>query len=272
MMRKMILGFGLMLWTQTLWAETSIPAATLLNNVTITQRLNEQVPLNLMFRDSTGKWVPLSTYFQGHKPVLLNMVYYECPMLCTEILNGLTRTLRAMPLNVGDDFTVVTVSFDSKETPELAAKKKFVYLDKYGRKGAESGWAFLTGDESSIQTLAKAVGFSFVWDPAIKQFAHASGIMVLTPQGKLSRYFFGVEYPTQDVRLSLVEASKGNVGSFIDQVMLYCYRYDPATGRYGLVIMRALQLAAIAATLGLAIFVGLMVWHDKKHKPKEKNA
>jgi len=246
------------------------PAA--LKNVGVTQRLNERIPLDLKFRNESGQIVPLSTYFSDHKPVLLTLVYYQCPMLCSEILNGVLRTLRALPLNVGKDFNVVTVSFDPTEMPPLAAQKKANYLDKYNRAGSENGWAFLTGEESSVRALAQAVGFQYEWDPQIKQFAHGSAIMVVTPQGLLSRYFYGVEYPTQDVRLSLVEAGQGKVGSFIDQVMLYCYQYNPATGRYGLVIMRAVQIAGALTALALALFVGLMLWHEKKnHRMKEKN-
>lgn len=243
----------------------------ILDNVGIVQKLGDQLPLNLPFKDETGAPVTLGHYFQDHRPVILAFVYYECPMLCTEILNGLTRTMRAMPLSAGKDFQVVTVSFDPRETPKLAAQKKMKYIDAYRRAGADKGWAFLTGDESSIKALTKAAGFSYAWDPKLQQFAHASTIMIVTPEGKLSRYFYGVEYPTQDVRLSLVEASSNKIGTFIDQVTLYCYHYDPTTGRYGLIITRVLQVVAAATLLGLIALIGTLLWFEKKH-PKENHA
>jgi protein SCO1/2 len=256
----------------TLWAETSIPQPKILDDVGITQRLGDQIPLDLVFTDETGQAYPLSHYFQNRKPVLLTMVYFECPMLCTEILNGLVRTLRIIPLSAGKDFNIVTVSFNPKETPKLAAQKKLSYIDKYRRKGAEQGWSFLTGDEASIKKLAQSVGFRYAWDAQLKQFAHASAIMILTPQGKLARYYYGVEYPSQDVRLSLVEASDGKIGSIVDQVMLFCYAYNPETGRYGLLIMRTLQLSALATLLGLIALVSTLLWREKHAAPKEKQA
>ncbi len=230
----------------------------LLKKVGFTQNLNAQIPLNVPFRDEAGRTVPLSSYF-GKKPVLLNLVYFACPMLCTEVLNGTVRTLRTMPLKVGKDFNVITVSFDARETSQLAAAKKRVYLDRYGRPGAEAGWAFLTGTEPSIQALADAVGFHFAYDKEIDQFAHASGIIILTPEGRISHYFYGVEYPVQDVRLSLVEASHGRIGSPVDQLLLYCYHYDPTTGRYGLSIMRVLRVAGLVTLLLLVTFVITML-------------
>lgn len=171
------------------------------------QRLDAQAPLDLPFRDETGRAVTLGAYF-GKKPVLLNLVYFECPMLCTEVLNGTVQALRALPLTMGKDFTVVTVSIDARETPTLAAAKKRVYLDRYGRKGPRDGWAFLTGPEPSIKALASAVGFGYAYDKELDQFAHGSGIIILTPRGRVSHYFYGVEYPADDVRLSLIEASR----------------------------------------------------------------
>jgi len=254
------------------FADNTAVQPKILDNVGITQRLGESIPLDLTFNDETGHPVQLSHYFQDHKPVLLTMVYFECPMLCSEILNGLVRTLRIIPLSAGKDFNLVTVSFDPTETPKLAALKKLSYVDKYRRPGAADGWAFLTGNETNIKKLADAVGFRYAWDPQLKQFAHASSIMILTPQGKLARYFYGVEFPSQDVRLSLVEASGGKIGGFIDQAVLFCYHYDPATGRYGLLIMRVLQLAAVATLLALALLVSALLWQEKHAVPKEKQA
>jgi len=234
----------------------------ILEKVGFTQNLDAQAPLNLSFHDEQGRTVPLSTYF-GQKPVLLNLVYFECPMLCTEVLNGTVRTLRAMPLTVGKDFNVVTVSFDPRETSVMAAAKKRVYLDRYGRKGTQGGWAFLTGTEPSIKALADAVGFHYSYDKELDQFAHASGIMILTPEGRVSHYFYGVEYPVQEVRLALVEASHGKIGSPVEQLLLYCYHYDPATGHYGLVIMRVMRLAGLVTLLLLATFVITMLLRER---------
>ncbi|HVO33615.1 MAG TPA: SCO family protein [Elusimicrobiota bacterium] len=246
-------------------AATEKDQQDILKQVGFTQNLGQTIPLDLPFRDEKGQAVTLRKYF-GSKPVLLNLVYFECPMLCTEVLNGIVRTLRAIPLKVDDDFNVVTVSFDPRETPKLAALKKSMYLDRYGHPDRGAGWPFLTGDQKSIKALADAVGFHFAYDPDLQQFAHASGIIILTPAGKVSHYFFGVEYPAQDVRLSLVEAGEGHTGSPVDQLLMYCYHYDPETGRYGIVVMRVLRLAALATFLALGSFVVIMLWKEKRPK------
>lgn len=238
-----------------------------LRDVGIDQKLNEQVPLDLMFRDETGRLVRLREYF-GQKPVILSLVYYECPMLCPMVLNGLIRSLRALSFDVGKEFTVLTVSFNPRETPAQAAERKQVALEGYGRAGAASGWHFLTGDESSIRQLTQAVGFRYTYDPETKQFAHASGIMVLTPQGKLARYFYGIEYASKDLRLGLVEASEGKVGSPVDQVLLLCYHYDPVTGRYSVVIMNVLRLAGLVTVLALGTFMIVMFRRDRRKNPQ----
>ncbi len=253
-----------------LWKHAAAPN-DLLKKVGFTQNLDAQVPLNVSFHNEAGQPVPLSTYF-GKKPVLLNLVYFRCPMLCTEVLNGTVRTLRANPLKVGRDFNVVTISFDSRETSKMAAIKKTVYLDRYGHPGSESGWAFLTGVDASINAVADSVGFHFAYDKEIDQFAHASGIIILTPEGRVSHYFYGVEYPTQDVRLALVEASHGNIGSPVDQLLLYCYHYDPTTGRYGLAIMRMLRIAGLATLLLLGTFVITMLLRERAHRLSEGKA
>jgi protein SCO1/2 len=233
-----------------------------LEKVGFTQNLGAQVPLDLSFRNEQGQSVPLSAYF-GQKPVLLNLVYFECPMLCTEVLNGTVRTLRAMPLTVGKDFNVVTVSFDPRETSSMAAAKKNVYLDRYGRKGSRDGWAFLTGDEPSIKALADAVGFHYAYDKELDQYAHASGIIVLTPEGQVSHYFYGVEYPTQETRLALVEASHGKIGSPVEQLLLYCYHYDPTTGHYGLAIMRVMRVTGVATLLLLVTLIITLLLRER---------
>jgi protein SCO1 len=234
-----------------------------LANVGIDQHLNEQVPLDLMFRDETGQPVRLGQYF-GNKPVILALVYYECPMLCTLTLNGLASAMKALTFNVGDQFNVVTVSFNPQETPALAAAKKKTYLKRYGRPGADKGWHFLTGDEASIRRLAKAVGFRYQYLPEKKQYAHAAGITLLTPQGRIARYFFGVEFSPRDLRLGLVEASNNKIGSPVDQVLLYCYHYDPATGKYGAVAMNFVRLGGGLTVLALGGFMLVMWRRDRR--------
>jgi protein SCO1/2 len=215
-------------------AGSGLPAA--LREVKIEQRLNEQVPLDLQFKDETGRDVQLGEYINGSKPVILSLVFYQCPMLCNQILNGLMASLRAQTFDAGKEFEVLTVSFDPRETPQMAAEKKQSYMQRYNRPGAEKGWHFLTGDQENIRRLTDAVGFQYNYDEKTNQFAHASGIMVMTPGGKLSRYFYGIEYSPRDLRLGLVEASDNRIGSAVDQLLLYCYHYDPATGKYAWVV------------------------------------
>ncbi|SPE29915.1 Uncharacterized protein SCO1/SenC/PrrC, involved in biogenesis of respiratory and photosynthetic systems [Acidobacteriia bacterium SbA2] len=222
----------------------------LLQGIGIGQKLNEQVPLELHFRDELGKTVRLGDYF-GKKPVILSLVYFDCPMLCTMAENGLLHSLQEVKFTVGHEFDVLTVSFDPHDTVELAAAKKAVYVGLYGRKGAETGWHFLTGDEAEIQQLTRAVGFRYRYDPQAKQFVHATGIMLLTPQGRIARYFYGIYYPSRDLRLGLVEASANKIGSPVDEVLLFCCRYDPATGKYGMLISRVIQISGLMTILVL---------------------
>jgi protein SCO1 len=229
-----------------------------LENVGIEQHLDAQVPPDLVFRDDTGQTVKLGDYF-GKKPVILNLVYYNCTMLCGEALAGLSGAMRLLKFDVGKEFDVVTVSFDPRETPEIAAAKKLDYVKRYGRANAASGWHFLTGSAESVNALTKAVGFQYQFDPKINQFAHATAIMVLTPQGHISRYFYGVEFPPKDLRMGLVEASQGKIGNAVDQVLLYCYHYDPATGKYGAIITNILRLAAAFTILILGGFLLIML-------------
>ncbi len=229
----------------------------ILDQVGITQRLNRQVPLDLVFRDESGKNVRLGDYF-GQKPVILALVYYECPMLCTEVLNGLTSALSVLKFDVGKEFNVVVVSFDPRETPELAAAKKRVYLNRYGRPGAEQGWHFLTGDPASIDALTQAVGFRYAWDATAQQFAHATGIEVLTPTGRLAQYYYGVEYSPRDLRFGLIQASQNKIGTLVDQVLLYCYHYDPATGKYGPLVMNIIHVAGAITVVVLGVFLIVM--------------
>jgi protein SCO1 len=229
----------------------------LLKDVGVDQKLNESIPLGLKFNDEKGKPVELRQYF-GSKPVILSLVYYNCPMLCTQVLNGLERSLKEVSLDLGKDYTVVTLSIDPTERPVLASAKQQLYTGLYGRPGAAQGWHFLTGDEPEIKQLASAVGFRYAYDPDSKQFAHASAIMLLTPEGRLSRYFYGITYPSRDLRLGLIDASEGKIGSPVDAVLLFCYHYDPATGKYGVVISHVIQIAGgltILAVGGLILLL-----------------
>jgi protein SCO1/2 len=224
----------------------------MLKEIGIDQRLNENLPLALPFRDEAGRTVALGDYF-GRRPVVLALVYYNCPMLCTQVLNGLVASLNVMSLEAGRDFDVVAVSFDTRETPAMAAAKKEAYLSRYKHPAASAGWHFLTGDAASVEALTKAAGFRYRYDAKLEQFAHASAIMVATPEGRLARYFYGIEYPPRDLRLGLVEASAGRIGTPVDQVLLYCFHYDPASGKYGPVIVNIIRLAGLATVVLIAV-------------------
>ncbi len=238
---------------------SQMPAA--LQKVAFEQRLNERLPLDLPFKDENGTAVKLGDYF-GRKPVVLAFVYYECPMLCTQVLNGLESALRVLNESVGKEFDVVAVSFDPRETPVLAAGKKKAYLERYKRPGSEHGWHFLTGEQSSIDALTRAAGFSFYWDEASQQFAHASGIVVATPAGTLSRYFLGIDYSARDVKFALMESASERIGSLADQLLLYCYHYDPATGNYGFMAMRAVRIGGAVTLMALVGFVFMSLWRE----------
>lgn len=239
----------------------SIPS--ILRDVGIDQKLNDQIPLDLVFRDESGSTVHLGEYF-GQKPVILVLAYYDCPMLCTLVLNGLVHSLKEMNFSVGQQFEVVTVSFDPTEKPALAAAKKAIYVSLYDRPGAAAGWHFLTGDEPSIHQLTQAVGFHYNYDPQTRQYIHATGIMVLTPGGRLARYFYGIRYPAGNLRLGLVEASQGKIGSPVNEVLLYCSQYDPATGKYSVIISHVLKLAALVTILCLGVLVLAMSLGGKR--------
>jgi protein SCO1 len=231
-------------------AQNSQMLPPLLHGVGIDQELNHQIPLDLVFRDETGKLVHLRDYF-GTKPVILSLVYFNCPQLCPMVENGLLASLKELRFDIGQQFNVLTVSFDPSDTPSVAYAKRAVYLGMYNRKGASEGWHFLTGPEVSIRALTSAVGFHYNYDEQTGQFAHATAIMVLTPQGKLSRYFYGIRYPAGDLRLALVEASHGKIGSPVDEFLLFCCRYDPMTGKYSLIISRVLFIAALITVISL---------------------
>src|SRR5437868_242892 len=228
-----------------------------LKKVGIEQHLNQQVPPGLAFRNEDGGPVTLGQYF-GSKPIILDLAYYKCPMLCGEVLQGLTSAMRAVSLSAGKDFNILTVSFDPSDTPADAIAKKKMYVERYHRDGAANGWHFLTGSKESVAALAKAAGFEYQYDPKTGQFAHATAIMVLTPQGKISQYFYGVEFAPRDLRLALVQASDEQIGTVVDQVLLYCYHYDPATGKYSATVARVLRAAAAFTLLSLGTMLFLL--------------
>jgi protein SCO1/2 len=226
------------------------------------QRLGETVPGDLVLRDETGQQVRFSS-FLGKKPVVLSLVYYECPMLCTLTLTGLASALNVLTFDAGRDFEIVTVSFEPKETAELAAAKKKTYLTRYKRPLAEQGWHFLTADADSIARLTKAVGFRYAWDQETSQYAHPAGVVVLTPEGQIARYLYGVEYAPKDLRFAIIEASEGKIGTPIDSAILFCYQYDPTTGKYTAAAMRLMRAVGVLTVLGLAGFLITMLRRER---------
>jgi protein SCO1/2 len=229
------------------------------------QKLGARISRDLRFRDSEGREIYLGTLFQK-RPAILALVYYECPMLCTLVLNGLVRSLKAVPLEPGKDFDVVAVSIHPAETPELAAAKKEIVLRQYGKWESGEGWHFLTGDEPSIRALAETVGFRYKYDEASHQYAHPSGVLVVAPGGKVSRYFFGVEYAPRDLRLALVESGFGRIGTLADQIMLFCYHYDPSRGRYTFAVMNLVRAAGLLTLLVLGGAVARMALAERRRR------
>jgi protein SCO1/2 len=238
---------------------------TSLKNVTIEQRLDSQLPLDAEFKDETGKTVPLGSFF-GKRPVVLALVYYDCPMLCTQILNGMVRAAKVLTFTPGKEYDVVAISFDARETPQLAAEKKAVYVKRYGHPETAAGWHFLTGSINSIKRVTDAVGFRYVWDVHTAQFAHASAIYVLTPQGRLSKYFYGIDYSPKDMRLGLIEASNNKIGNPVDQIMLFCYHFDPHAAKYTPFALGLLRVAGAATVLTLGGFVFIMLRRESRQK------
>jgi protein SCO1/2 len=243
--------------------QVSSTLPTALREIGFDQNLDQRVPLDTIFTDEAGRTVRLGDYF-GKRPVVMVFAYYECPMLCTQVINGLSSALNVLSLRPGDDFEIVTVSFDPRDTPATASAKKAHYIERYKRPRAAESWHFLTGQQASIDRLTKAAGFRYVWDTPTNQFAHPSGVIVLTPDGRLARYLFGIEYGPRDLRFAIVEASNGRVGNPADALLLYCYHYDPMTGRYGLVIMRAMRLAGLGTVLALGAFIVIMLRNETK--------
>lgn len=238
-----------------------------LKKVGIEQKLGEQLPLETKFKDENGNIVALGEYFKSGRPVIVTLVYYDCPMLCNQVLNGLTGSLKGISLDAGKDFDVVAISFDAREfdKPEIARNKKASYMERYGRPGTEQGFHFLTGEQASIDAVTNAIGFTYEWDEASEQFAHASAIIIATPQGVLSKYFYGIDYAPRDVRFGLVESAENKVGGVTDQLLLYCFHYDPSTGKYGLAVLRIMRGAAVATLLGMAA-MGFVFWRRNKRK------
>ena len=271
MTRVAPLLLALLVAPTALAAREPMAPSSISKNVSIDQNLGAQVPLDLSFRDESGAAVRLGDFI-SEKPVVLSLVYYRCPGLCTMTLNGMSRAFKPLQFSAGKEFEVVTVSIDPKETPQLAAKKKAEYVKAYGRAGAAAGWHFLTGDEPAIRALADAVGFRYVYDPHTDQYAHGAGIMVLTPTGRVARYFYGLEYSSRDLRWGLVEASESRIGSLADAVQLLCFAYDPMTGKYGVPIMRTLRAAAVLTVLSLGTFVVVMLRRERRAAPAPASA
>ena len=245
---------------------TGLPDA--LQKIGIEQKLGEQLPLETIVVNEASEKVALGSLFKSGRPVVLAFVYYECPMLCNEVLNGLTGSLKGMSLDAGKDFDVIALSFDARENekPGLAKNKKAAYVERYGRPDSEKGWHFLTADQGSIDAITKAAGFNYRWDEKSNQFAHAGGVMVVTPQGKMSRYYYGIDYSPRDLKLGMIESASNRIGSAADQMLLYCYHYDPSTGKYGLAILSVIRFGAVLTLLGMGA-MGFVFWRRGK---KEK--
>jgi protein SCO1/2 len=242
-----------------------------LENVSFTQKLNTQLPLDTHFRDEQGRDVTLGQYVDGTRPVVLAFVYYSCPMLCTQIMNGVSRAIKVLPFTPGTDFDVVFISFDPRDKPETASAKKSALLNYWSMQNQSGAWHFLTGEEPQIKRVTSAAGFFYMWDERSQQYAHLSGVLVLTPDGRLSRYFYGVEYSPKELRLALVESGEGRVGSVVDALLLYCYHYDPSQGRYGVIVMNLVRLGGVLTVLALGGFIYFMRRQEKLH-PLEGHA
>ncbi len=247
-------------------AQTGRDAGSVLDRVGIDQKYDAQIPLDLQFRDHTGELVSIETYFKQGKPVILHLVYFRCPMLCKMTLDGLRKSLDTLELSVGEDFTVLTISFDPEEGPELARAARQTMIEGYNRGDMEDGWYFLTGREPDIRQLTNAVGFRYTYDEKRGQYAHAAALIILTPEGHVSRYLFGVEYPPRDLRFSLIDASGGNIGTMSDRALLLCYQYDPTSGKYGFAIMTALRLAGVGT---LVVLFGGIFWMLRRDSRKQ---
>lgn len=247
----------------TATADNSATPPQLPGKVGITQKLDAQVPLDTMFRDERGHVVRLGELFRG-KPVILSFMYYRCPMLCSMVMEGVTSALTELKFDIGKEFDVVTISFDPRDTPQLASEKKEKYVKRYGRAGAADGWHFLTSHESAIRRVTSAVGFEYAYDIQSDQFAHGTALIILTPQGRVSRYFYGFEYKPRDLRLGLVEASANKIGTATDQLLLLCFHYDPATGKYSRTAMNFVRAGGVATVVTLVSFIVVMIRRERR--------
>ncbi|HQU85569.1 MAG TPA: SCO family protein [Pyrinomonadaceae bacterium] len=249
-------------------AGTSNGLPNILKTVGIEQKLGEQIPLDAVFKNEDGKQVKLGEYFGKNRPVILALVYYECPMLCNEVLNGLTGSLKGMSFDAGKEFDVLAISFDARENdkPDLAKNKKLGYLERYGRANSENGWHFLTGTQEEIDKVTKAVGFNYEYDAKTDQFAHAGGVMIITPEGKVSRYFYGIDYAAKDLKFGIMESAQSKIGNPAEQLLLYCFHYDPSTGKYGLAVINVIRIAGILTLLGMGGMFFVFWRYNKKKK------
>jgi len=243
-----------------------------LDTVSFKQRLNSQLPLDARFKDEQGRDVTLGQYFDGQHPVVLAFVYYSCPMLCTQIMNGVSRAVKVLPFSAGTDFDVVFISFDPRDKPETAAAKKTALMNYWSMQNQSGAWHFLTGEEPEIKKVTSAAGFFYMWDEKTQQYAHLSGVLVLTPEGRLSRYFYGIEYSPKELRLALFESGQGHIGSLVDELLLYCYHYDPANGRYGALVMNLVRLGGVLTVIALGSFIWYMRRQEKLHQTMEGHA
>ena len=237
-----------------------------LKNIGIEQRLGEQLPLDATLRDENGRDVKLGNYFTKGRPVIIAFVYYECPMLCNQVLNGLTGSLKGISLEPGRDYDLVAISFDERENDnaDLAKNKKQAYVERLGKAGGDAGLHFLTGTQEALDQVTNAAGFTYKWDEASQQFAHAGGIMIATPEGKMSRYLYGIDYSPKDLKFGLIESADSKVGSVTEKLLLYCYHYDPATGKYGLAVLRVMRAGGILTVGGLGAMVLIFLFRGKK--------
>ena len=233
-----------------------------LREIGFDQLIDHQLPLDARFTDDEGHEITLGSLY-GKRPVLLSFVYFTCPLLCTQVLNAMTATVSNLPLEAGKDFDLVVISIDPKDTPAVAAAKKAEFVHRYKDPTASAGWHFLTGTESEIRRTAAAAGFKYSWDEQTQQYAHPTGIIVSTPDGRLARYLFGLEFGPRDLKLALVDASEGKVGTLADQLLLYCYHYDPMTGRYGIYVMRVLRIAGVLTVFSIATFILVMLRKER---------
>lgn len=242
-----------------------------LKQATFRQQLDTRLPMDVPFKDETGKTVRLGDYFTGTRPAILAFVYYQCPMLCTQVMNGLSSSLTALPFSPGKDFDVVLVSFDPRDTPAIAAEKKKAHLEYWSAESTAGAWHFLTGTEASIKAATSAAGFTYSWDETSQQFAHVSGVLVVTPDGRLSRYFYGIEYSPKELRLALVDSGQGKIGSVVDELLLYCFHYNPESGRYGVIVMNLIRLGGVLTLACIAGFI-LLMRHRETGSPAEGRA